>query len=537
MAEQSSLPSALDYSKLPLYGATQEQLESLRDAQQQAISALEARYAQPNLFKVAAGFLKPQLGGFGASLGSASEALAENVEQQRAQALPIAQMRAQLAQSNLLLSSSTSTNEEIKQWMADHPGQTPPASKIMEWMAKAPHNPTVQSLAAQQKLTMDQQAQALQTAKNLYDASQITKEEYGRRVRLIEQSQAPFAEAKPKVAGAPAVKEPVTPATETPSPATAIVIKHFQDEIKNRNNNIASIEKELQDKNKTPEQIKILNNELRAEQGLLKEAQWNLSEVSGGKPTEPTKYYPSMFSKPDVGGLEKQAADEVMKRYAENTAAEEKKYIDQLNQWGNYVVGPQHENLRNQFDTAVSLIENNPQLAKKVFNLLRGEGALKNQILSALNEGIGVNIGSTGANINLPVKTFIAAGLSEKEQMYADRLVNAMLNIGNAKLALQGISPKSGQEQAYFQNLLTKANLDQNPATALNILHNDFISFNHTTDLFNQVQKEKLERKVDPNSMTPNADIFASSPEIKRIQDETRKSYEKRRNQYQSVFR
>ena len=86
MAEQS-LP--IDYSKLPLYGATQEQLESLRDAQQQAISALEARYAQPNLFKVAAGFLKPQLGGFGASLGSAAEAMGENVEQQRAQALPI----------------------------------------------------------------------------------------------------------------------------------------------------------------------------------------------------------------------------------------------------------------------------------------------------------------------------------------------------------------------------------------------------------------------------------------------------------------
>ena len=121
--------------------------------------------------------------------------------------------------------------------------------------------------------------------------------------------------------------------------------------------------------------------------------------------------------------------------------------------------------------------------------------------------------------------------------MYADRLVNAMLNIGNVKLALQGISPKSGQEQAYFQNLLTKANLDQNPATALNILHNDLISFNNTTDLFNQVQKEKLERKVDPNSMTPNADIFASSPEIKRIQDEARQAYEKRRKQYQSVFR
>jgi hypothetical protein len=515
MAEQSSLPSAIDYSKLPLYGATQEQLESLRDAQQQAISALEARYAQPNLFKVAAGFLKPQLGGFGASLGSASEALAENIEQQRAQALPIAQMRAQLAQSNLLLSSATSINEEIKQWMAEHPGQTPPASKIMEWRAKAPQNPTVQSLAEQQKLTMDQQAQALQTAKSLYDAGQLTKEEYARRVRSIEQAQAPSGTS---ISAAPPVTVPEPKPEQKPS----------------KTERPTSKDGVLQFYAKNEDEAKKMYQEglNKLEKGNIPFA-INIEEAAQEKP----KYYSSMFSKPDIGGLEKPIADEVMKRYAENTAAEEKKYIDQLNQWGNYVVGPQHENLRNQFDTAVSLIENNPQLAKKVFNLLRGEGALKNQILSAFNEGIGVNIGSTGANINLPVKTFIAAGLGEKEQMYADRLVNAMLNIGNAKLALQGISPKSGQEQAYFQNLLTKANLDQNPATALNILHNDLISFNNTTDLFNQVQKEKLDRKVDPNSMTPNADIFASSPEIKRIQDEARQSYEKRRKQYQSVFR
>ena len=71
------------------------------DAQKQLIQALEARYAQPNLFKVAAGFLKPQLGGFAASLGSAGEALGENVENQRAIAPTIAKMRADLANQQL----------------------------------------------------------------------------------------------------------------------------------------------------------------------------------------------------------------------------------------------------------------------------------------------------------------------------------------------------------------------------------------------------------------------------------------------------
>ena len=58
MAEQKqdvgSLSAAIDYSKLPLYGASEEQIKELQNAQQAAITALEQRYAQPNLFKVAA---------------------------------------------------------------------------------------------------------------------------------------------------------------------------------------------------------------------------------------------------------------------------------------------------------------------------------------------------------------------------------------------------------------------------------------------------------------------------------------------------
>ena len=63
------------------------------DAQIQKLKTdLQNRYKNPNWFDVAAGFAKPQLGGFLASLGSASEAMGRNVEQERAQALPIAQL-------------------------------------------------------------------------------------------------------------------------------------------------------------------------------------------------------------------------------------------------------------------------------------------------------------------------------------------------------------------------------------------------------------------------------------------------------------
>ena len=64
---------------------------------------LEQRYAQPNWFKIAAGFAKPQLGGFLASVGSASQALGEQTELARAIAPTIAQMRAETAKGNIAL--------------------------------------------------------------------------------------------------------------------------------------------------------------------------------------------------------------------------------------------------------------------------------------------------------------------------------------------------------------------------------------------------------------------------------------------------
>jgi murein DD-endopeptidase MepM/ murein hydrolase activator NlpD len=97
------LAGAIDITKINPYGVDDARLAELRDAQQKSIEALQNRYDKPNWFKVAAGFAKPQLGGFLASLGSASEALGENVEQQRAQQLPISQMKIQMAQQNILL--------------------------------------------------------------------------------------------------------------------------------------------------------------------------------------------------------------------------------------------------------------------------------------------------------------------------------------------------------------------------------------------------------------------------------------------------
>ena len=74
--------------------ASAEYVAALNDQ----LRALESRQNGPNLARMAAGFLKPTRGGsFGESLGNANEEVAKSQELEEARALPIAQMRAQLA--------------------------------------------------------------------------------------------------------------------------------------------------------------------------------------------------------------------------------------------------------------------------------------------------------------------------------------------------------------------------------------------------------------------------------------------------------
>jgi len=105
----------IDSSKINLAGYYDKehpeianQIDQFMDERNKYINSLEERYKNPNWFKIAAGFAKPQLGGFLASLGSASEAAGEQLELQRAVAPTIAKMRAEnsifgsnLAQKNV----------------------------------------------------------------------------------------------------------------------------------------------------------------------------------------------------------------------------------------------------------------------------------------------------------------------------------------------------------------------------------------------------------------------------------------------------
>jgi hypothetical protein len=166
-----------DPSKINPYGAKEEDLSEYQQSLQDSVNALQMRYAQPNWFNVAAGFLKPQLGGFAASLGSASQAMGENLEKQREAQLPIAQMRSQLAMSKIAMGQNKTVSEmEAARLKAGEPITPQYVSKLVN---VAPDSP--QAKAAQAELAVMQKNRELESSEINTRATQ-----FGQALREIE---------------------------------------------------------------------------------------------------------------------------------------------------------------------------------------------------------------------------------------------------------------------------------------------------------------------------------------------------------------
>lgn len=108
-----------------LVGLEKEDVDKYRAAQQEFIKSLEDRYRQPNLFSIAAGFAKPQLGGFTASLGSAMQSLGEQQEKQRDIQLPLYKAKSELAAYEMGLKQKGKAAANIEQAAKENRTLTP----------------------------------------------------------------------------------------------------------------------------------------------------------------------------------------------------------------------------------------------------------------------------------------------------------------------------------------------------------------------------------------------------------------------------
>jgi hypothetical protein len=529
MAEQIKAGLSSDPSKVNPTGASQEDLSEYQKSLEEQIKSLEQRYANPNWFKVAAGFLKPQLGGFAASLGSASEALGENVEQGRAAALPIAQMRSQLAQSKILTGQKKTQSDEFEAWRSSGKPMDQatfsrifsldPSSQVAE-AAKAAYEGQRKDLEftnTQQRLMMD--AIQMKQAKGM-PLSQTEQSFLSGLPGQLSLRQ----EAKPILPGGQPVGAEGPASVRTPSDRAQ--------------GDINALNQELKRLPAGDPRRQILDQEMRDAQqragGAPEAMQAPAAAPAASQASEEWKPYTPTFAHPNLSGLSDQERESVVAQHRENMRTAEGRAEAQVNQYRPLATGTNYTTLDNQYSSAINLLESQPKVAAKVFNLLRRDGSLMNQVASAAQSGFGVNFGNMAANLNLPVNAFMAAGLTPAEQMLADKMVKAMLVVGNAKLASQGITPEKGKE-AYDQILSgTKASLSQRPVTALHNLKTDYANFKQSKAYYDQIQEEFP--KQQRHSSTPYADILQHSPKLKKIAEDTDKELKRYDREYEQAI-
>jgi hypothetical protein len=477
MAEKTAgLLLATDPSKVNPAGASQEDLSEYQKSLDAQIKALEQRYANPNWFKVAAGFLKPQLGGFFASTGSAAEALGESIEQQRAAELPIAQMRSQLAQSKIL----TGQNKTVADMVAEHYASGNPLTP--EFVAKvkriAPDAPSTKALIAQletmqkqQQITSSQQQTELTRLMEMRKEGLISPAEYQRRLQLLELSAPGIPKFPSESTNAPSVNEPPpsTGGAEPPATGAAIPVPGAQPPA-------------------TPKPP-------------AKPAEGDFANF---------KINPS-FS---VSKLNPRAVTEVEK--AENARLMEgAKLLEAVKE--KQLQNLQIVNEPNSYATAqeankstLDMLKNEPDLAVSTTNMLRKAGPL----VALLERGIGISVGPYGANINVAgARPALYASLSDTQQKYQDKLLNNIARSVYYDLKSRGIDPEKEGAEKFGQRMLQETNIEQGPAAIHRAIAQNDIRLKHNKSLYDAINK--YYPKAKEVSLSPLHDLFTQHPEFK----------------------
>jgi hypothetical protein len=139
-----------------------KQYEESIEAQKRVADALEARYNNLPLGRISAALMKPQLGGFAASFGSAQEELGNFQEAQRRSIPTVAQMRADVAKGMFTLAQQNAA-AQIAETAGRRGFVLPSEAGEIEGLTKGPSG-VPQATTAQETATIQQFATKLQTA-------------------------------------------------------------------------------------------------------------------------------------------------------------------------------------------------------------------------------------------------------------------------------------------------------------------------------------------------------------------------------------
>jgi hypothetical protein len=516
------LSLATDPSKINPAGASQEDLSEYQKSLDAQIKALEQRYANPNYFKVAAGFLKPQLGGFFASLGSASEAMGENIEQQRAAELPIAQMRSQLAQSKILTGQNKTVADMVAEYQASGQPLTP------EFVAKvnaiAPDSPSAKSLVAQLAAAQKQR--------------ELASSEQANAMQRITLARSMGRDPNPADLALVAASSPTSPnqVTKTPTDmpgapaAPAATAPTVSDEAMERlKRDKTSLESELKRLPSGPaneERIRIIQSELDKVNSQLGES------APAAKPRD-TGFLPMTVALPKLSDVTDPERQKIIAAQTQKRAeAFETGSTERFNNLKTLAAPENLAPVRSATENAIGLMEEQPKLAQKVLNLVRSGGPLA----AAMQEGIAAQInssaGSFGGAIQFPVQAYLEAKLTPDEQKYADALLNSVASMRAYSTKMSGVSPTSLVNHPAGLSFTQSINFErsQTPEAFYNSVRHFQMNVDFLND-YNAVLNQEFSR-VDPASLTRMTDAF-NSARLKEVAER----YAKVRSAYDAQYR
>jgi hypothetical protein len=520
MADQAGgLSSAFaDASKVNLYGDdTGSRLQQINDAQQQALDALQQRYENPNWFSIAAGFLKPQLGGFSASLGSASQAASDWVEQSRANQLPIAQLKLQMAQTNALLQN--------KQKAAD----------IATNIANQNRRPTPKELQVIANLDPERGAQMMkgeelsnQTFANNMAVTLANWKATGQSPQLINEQGLPATQgfpnpgggsggqtipiagyrvAAPAPASAPPAAAPTAPtAAPTAAPANIPSNARTLDSSSDAGKQFGALSDQLTslDGKTDPASIKQIADIKSQMSDLFNKNSVPVSQPeSGQQPHQRT-----MIGSPDNISVNNPQS-EIQLSFAENNKKNEdaaQAYKDHLIKVSNPTA---QSNLMNNFQILGDL-SNDPRFSSSLA-VLSGKGLLSS-LANLVQDGLHLDAAGFNARVSANLAGAKIASLPEPDLSYVQELYRqiAILKYNDSKYELGGVSMN-------VDNTTTPSALKFAVRTGL--IHT-MAEVNRFEDMNKLLSNQHEDYVLNPNSATRTYDAQNSPSQAKILKDE-----------------
>lgn len=497
----------LDPSNINFYGADPADTKAYQDALQASVTALEQRYANPNWFNVAAGFFKPQLGGFAASLGSAAQALGENVEKGRESALPLAQMRAQLAASKIAMGQRSS----VADMMAKRkPGDPLTPEFVADITARAPGSSIALALKdqlatqqSQRQLASSEQGNAMQRVQL---ARSMGQEPNPADLALIA-GPSPTARPATPAAAAPAalgasadVEAPSVPSSTpaAPMPYTGTALSPAV--INNLQNAAAAGDAEAADV------LRAYNASPASKKPAVEEG-----------PLPQTVKVPGIKDMPDPKRQE--IVSQAVKKHADDL---EKTSNERYTNLTSFTAPETLSAIQSATKTALMMMDDDPKRASRVLNLVRNSGPLAAALNAGASAQLSSNFGSVGGAISFPVEAWLKAGLPPDDQVYADKLANALMTLKAAGVKLSSVSPTALVNHPSALGSVQSMNFDmgQTPAALYNSVKHFEINTDFLTEYTNLLNSEM--KRADPSSLAKTTDAF-NSPKLKKLSD----SYER----------